>query len=155
MDLDVMAKDGGGVVESGHGPAELRAQVLPQAPLVERASQFDHVVRGHDIADVVDSRPGSGEGLFDALGREAEGLHQLDRTVAAVAEGGVVNELRRLTGGDHVLHRNAFDDEEWPGAELGDQAIHCRLDVVDDVGVVVRLAQLRSEQILRHGPSCR
>jgi hypothetical protein len=36
---------------------------------------------------------------------------------------------------------------------LVDEAIHRRLDVLDDVGVMVRLAELRSEQILWHGLS--
>jgi hypothetical protein len=45
--------------------------------------------------------------------------------------------------------------EERPGAELADEAIYGRLDVLDDVGVVVRLAELRSKQILRHGLSYR
>jgi hypothetical protein len=42
-----------------------------------------------------------------------------------------------------------------PAPELVDQPIHGRLDVLDDVGVVMRLTQLRSKQILRHGLSYR
>jgi len=38
---------------------------------------------------------------------------------------------------------------------LVDQAIHGRLDVVDDVGVMVRLAGLRSKQVVRQGLSVR
>ena len=62
-----------------------------------------------------------------------------------------MSELRRLTARDDVFQRHVLDAEERPGAELVDQALDGRLDVVDDVGVVVRLAELRSEQVLRHG----
>src|ERR671922_649188 len=94
MDLDVVAQGGGGIVESGLDLAEPSAQVLRQTSLVERASQIDYLRRRHDVGDVLDSRPGSGEAFLDALGRHAYGFDQLDRAVAAVAEGRVVNELR-------------------------------------------------------------
>jgi hypothetical protein len=54
-----------------------------------------------------------------------------------------VNELRRLTAREDVFQRHALDEEERPGAELVDQAIHGRPDVLDDVGVMVRLAEPR------------
>src|SRR5215208_7940005 len=89
MDLDVVAQDGRGVVECRVDFAELTAQVLRQASLVERASQIGYLRRRHGVGDVVDSRPGTREALLDALGCQAEGFHQLDRAAAAVAEGGV------------------------------------------------------------------
>jgi hypothetical protein len=133
--------------------AELRAQVLRQTSLVERASQVGHIRRRHDVGDVVDSRLGTGEACGDALGRQADRFHQLDRAAAEIAKGGVVNELRRLTAREDVFKRHALDEEERPGAELVDQAIHGRLDVLYEVGVMVRLAELRSKQVLRHGLS--
>src|ERR671922_239730 len=155
MDLDVVAQGGGGIVESGLDFAEPSAQVLRQTSLVERASQIDYLRRRHDVGDVLDSRPGSGEAFLDALGRQAYGFDQLDRAVAAVAEGRVVNELRRLTAREDVLQRHALDEEERPGAELIDQAAHGRLDVLDEVGVMVRLAKLRSGEGPRHSDSHR
>jgi hypothetical protein len=104
---------------------------------------------------MVDPWPGTGEALPNALGRHAEDFDQLDRAAAAVAERGVVHELRRLTARAHVLERHLLDQEERPGAELVDEAPHGRLDVVDDVGAMVRLAELGSEQVLRHALSSR
>jgi hypothetical protein len=124
MDLDVMAQGRGGVVKSRFDSAELRAQVLRQTSLVERASQAGH---------------------FD----------QLDRAAIAGAERGVVDELGRLTAREDIFQRDVLDQEERPGAELVDQAIHGRLDVVDDVGAMVRRAELRSKQVLRQGLSVR
>jgi hypothetical protein len=66
-----------------------------------------------------------------------------------------VHELRRFTTREHVLQRDVLDLEERPGAELIDQAAHRRLDVFDDVGGMVRLAELRSEEVLRPGDSYR
>ena len=66
-----------------------------------------------------------------------------------------MNELRRLTAREDVFQRHALEEEERPGAELVDEAVHGRLDVLDDIGVVVRLAELRSKQVLRHGLSHR
>ena len=66
-----------------------------------------------------------------------------------------MNELRRFTARADVLQRHVLDEEERPGAQLIDQAAHGRLDVLDDVGGMVRLAELRSEQVLRHGDSYR
>ena len=132
----------------------LPSQVLRwQTSLVERPSQIDYLRRQHDVGDVLDSRPGSGEAFLDALGRQPYGFDQLDRAVAAVAESRVVNELRRLTAREDVLQRHVLDEEERPGAELIGQAAHGRLDVLDDVGGMVRLAELRSEEVLRHGDS--
>jgi hypothetical protein len=97
MDLEIVAEHGRGIVQGDLVPAELSAQVLRQTPFVERGSHLRHVRRRHDVADVLDSRPGRGESLLDALGRKTEGLHQLDRPVAAAPEGGVVSELGLLT----------------------------------------------------------
>ena len=108
-DTNVVAQGGGGVVESRLDSAEPRAQVLRQTSLVERASQIGYLRRRHDVGDVVDPRPGTGEALLDALGRQADGFDQLDRAAAAGAEGGVVNELRRLTAREDVLQRHALD----------------------------------------------
>src|SRR3954452_5721915 len=124
--------------------------MLRQASLVERASHMDYLRRRRDVGHVLDSRPGSGEALLDALGRQAYGFDQLDRGVAAGAESRVANELRRLTARADVLERHVLDEEERPGAELADQAAHGRLDVLDDVGPMVRRPELRSEQFLRH-----
>ena len=66
-----------------------------------------------------------------------------------------MDELSGLTSRENVLQRHVLDEEERPGAELVDQAIHGRLDVVDDVGVTARLAELRSEQVLRERLSFR
>ena len=60
-----------------------------------------------------------------------------------------MDELGRLTAREDVFQRHVLDEEERTSAELVDQAIHGRLDVVDDVGAMVRLAELRSEQVLR------
>jgi hypothetical protein len=49
---------------------------------------------------VVDSRPATGEAVLDALGRQADRFDELDRAAAAVAKGGIVNELGRLTARD-------------------------------------------------------
>jgi hypothetical protein len=66
-----------------------------------------------------------------------------------------LNKLRRLTAREHVFQRHALDEEERPRAELVDEATHGRLDVVDDVGVMVRLAEPRSQQLRRHALSYR
>ena len=79
----------------------------------------------------------------------------LDRAAAAGAKGGIVNELCRRTARKHVLQRHVLDKKERPGPELVDQTVHGRLDVFDDVRVMVRLAELRSKQVLRHGLSYR
>src|SRR5215211_4219913 len=117
MDLDVVAQGGGGIVESGLDFTEPSAQVLRQTSLVERVSQIDYLRRWHDVGDVLESRPGSGEAFLDALGRQAYGFDQLDCAVAAVAESRVVNELRRLTAREDLLQRHVLDEEERPGAE--------------------------------------
>jgi hypothetical protein len=97
MDLDVVAQGRGGVVKSRFDFAELRAQVLRQTSLVERASQVGHLRRRHDLANVLDSRAAAGEAPLDALRRQADDFDQLDRAAVAGAEGGVVDELGRLT----------------------------------------------------------
>ena len=68
---------------------------------------------------MLDSRPGTGEALLDVLGRQAEDFHQLDRAAAAVAKGGVVNELRRLTAREHVLQRHVLDRERTARRRVG------------------------------------
>jgi hypothetical protein len=97
VDLDVVPQQGGGVVKGVLGFAELSAQVLRQASLVERAPQVGYLRPRHGVGDVVNSRPGDREALLDTLGRHVDDLHQLDRTSAAEAEGRVVNEVRRLS----------------------------------------------------------
>ena len=52
-----------------------------------------------------------------------------------------------LAAREDVLERHALDEEERPGPEPLDQELHRRLDVLDDVGVVVRLAEPRLEQV--------
>jgi hypothetical protein len=59
-------------------------------------------------------------------------------------------ELRRLTPRGDVFERYVFDEEERPGSELLRQALNGRLDVLDDVGVVVCSLQRRSKKILWH-----
>jgi hypothetical protein len=109
MDLDVVAQGRGGVVKSRFDFAELRAQVLRQTSLVERASQVGHRRRRHDVADVMDSRAGAGEAPLDALRRQADDFDQLDRAAVAGAEGGVVDELGRLTAREDVFQRHVLD----------------------------------------------
>jgi len=146
-----ISKGRGGVVKRRFDFAQPRAQVLRHTSLVERASQVGYLGRRHDVADVLDSRPGAGEAALDALRRQVDDFDQLDRAAVAGAEGGVVDELGRLTAREDVFQRHVLDQQERAGAELVDQSLHGRLDVVDDVGVMVRLAEPRSEQVLRQG----
>src|SRR5512132_1450193 len=87
---------------------------------------------------------------LDPLRNESDYLHQLDRAAAAVAERRVMRELCRLTPRGDVFERYVFDEEERPGSELLRQALNGRLDVLDDVGVVVCSLPRRSKKILRH-----
>jgi hypothetical protein len=87
--------------------------------------------RRRDEPPVTEKRPSI------PLRNEANYLHQLNRSAAAVAERRVMNELRRLTPRSDVFERYVFDEEERPSSELLRQALNCRLDVLDDVGVVV------------------
>jgi hypothetical protein len=59
-----------------------------------------------------------------------------------------MDELRRLTPRGDVFERYVFDEEERPSSELLRQALNGRLDVLDDVGVVVCSLQRRSKRIL-------
>ena len=59
-----------------------------------------------------------------------------------------MDELRRLTPRGDVFERYVLDEEERPGSELSRQALNGRLDVLDDVGVVVCSIQRRSKKIL-------
>jgi hypothetical protein len=56
-----------------------------------------------------------------------------------------MHELRRLTPRGDVFERYVFDEEERPGSELARQALNGRLDLLDDVGVVVCSLQRRSK----------
>src|SRR5215216_5079667 len=61
-----------------------------------------------------------------------------------------MDELRRLTPRSGVFERYVFDEEERHGSELLRQAPDGRLDVLDNVGVVVCSLQRRSKKILWH-----
>ena len=130
---------------------ELRYSADPRSSSELR--NLGHTRRRRDVGDVLNPRPGRGEGPLDALRRQADRFDQLDRSVAAATEGGVVSELRRLTARADVLQRDVLDQEERAGAELVDEASHRRPDVLDDVGVVVRIAELGSKQVVRQGLS--
>jgi hypothetical protein len=57
-----------------------------------------------------------------------------------------MDELRRLTPRGDVFERYVFDEEDRPGSELARQALNGRLDLLDDVGVVVCSLQRRSKK---------
>src|SRR5688572_6522544 len=61
-----------------------------------------------------------------------------------------MDELRRLTPRGDVFERYVFDEDERSGSELLRQALNGRLDVLDDVGVVMCSLQRRSKKILWH-----
>ena len=100
------------------------------------------------VAEMVDARTRRRESVLDALGREVDGLNQFDGRVSAVAEGGVVNELRWLIPGADVLRRAPRSMGKKNGAELVHQATDGLLDVLDEVGEMVRFAEPCLEQVL-------
>jgi regulation of enolase protein 1 (concanavalin A-like superfamily) len=61
-----------------------------------------------------------------------------------------MDEVRRLTPRGDVFERYVLDEEERPRSKLLRQALNGRLDVLDDVGVVVCSVQRRSKKILWH-----
>jgi len=65
-------------------------------------------------------------------------------------EGGIVGQLRRLATREDVFQGHVLDEEERPGAELLDQPLDRGLDALDRVATVVRGAELRFEEIIRH-----
>lgn len=150
MDLDVVAHGGGAIVEIGLDFAEPRAQVLRQTSLVERARTSTTSVDVTTLARCWIRGRGAAKPRSTRSGARLTRFNQLDRDVVAVAERRVVNELRRLTARADVHQRDVLDEEERPGTELIDQPAHGRLDALDDIGATVRLAELRSEKVLRH-----
>ena len=84
-------------------------------------------------------------------GASAHGFDQLDRPAAAASQ-------RRNCERTPPAHRararspaaQPSTRKNGPAPSPSTSAIHGRLDVLDDVGVVVRLAELRSKQVLRH-----
>jgi hypothetical protein len=60
-----------------------------------------------------------------------------------------MDELRRLTPRGDVFERYVVDEEERPGSELLRQALNRRLDVLDDVGVVVCSLQRRPKKVMQ------
>ena len=97
-------------------------------------------LRRHHVRRVVQLRRRLREALADALRLQPLELHDLDRHGAALPERAVVVEHRRLPAGSQLLEGDVAYHEEGAGAELADQTLDRRLDVLDDVAEVMNRA---------------
>jgi len=133
MQLDVVAERRGSVVQGGVDVTSDRVQERWEpAPLEVFARRLEMCGR-HHIRRVMQLRRREREARADEFRLQPLDLDDLDRHGAALAERAVVGERRGLTARGQMLEGYVAQHEERTSAELADQMLHRRLEVVDEV----------------------